>query len=169
MFWSYRVINECYLFISSGKSFTLKGESGSEKGCIFRGIEDLFNLVNVSRQSSTSSKYEIGISIYHIYKDKIVDLLDEYIDNSQKQYSINGLSLKFLKNAYDCQTFLNEANKHVKLMCKEELNKDINVGAHMIALVTLFKQQKGGKQVVSRIQFAELASSEQAFEKNEYK
>lgn len=160
----------------------MKGKQAEERGCMVRGIEDLFSLIDLSREGRNTGGQEIGISMYHIYNEKIVDLLEPHTGNMKTleiiqtqeegmtaHTKIKGLSQHILKGAYDCQSYFQRASKVCKIESTEQQDPDIHLRAHTVVLITLFKQIKGVKKIHSQIQFVELASSEQAVEKNKYK
>lgn len=81
--------NSCILFFGpseGGKSFTLRGGENSDKGILDRDSDDLFNLIEISKQVNHGKSirvisYNIKMSVYQVFNDNISDLLN----NSQTQ------------------------------------------------------------------------------------
>jgi hypothetical protein len=81
--------NACVLFFGpsdGGKSFTLRGGDNSDKGILDRAAEDLFNLIELSKQVNQGKSikiinYNVKLSVYQVFNENITDLLN----NSQSQ------------------------------------------------------------------------------------
>ena len=76
--------NACLLFFGpgdSGKTYTLRGKTGVERGILARSIEDIFNIVRNSEEESYIDEQEgpdvmfLKVGMYSVLVDRIVDLL----------------------------------------------------------------------------------------------
>ena len=201
--------NTCVLFFgpsSSGKSYLFLGENEEngekinnykskisknnnnkklEGGLLRRSINNLLNLIKMNKQGNDikdniQNKYEIKISIYQIYMDKIYDLLNNKISNIsiQKYYdddeaiNINLVGLTDVK--------INSIQEYEKVIKDAELNrknlpqilkaKNINKNSHIVISLKLQRiiQNTIGNNIsdnytinsFSQIDFVELVSSE---------
>ena len=92
--------NTCVLFFGpsdGGKSYTLRGGDKSDQGILDRAAEDLFNLIEISKQVNQGKSiriisYNVKLCVYQVFNDNISDLLT----NSQTQNFLK--VVKFLIN-----------------------------------------------------------------------
>eukprot|EP01022_Parablepharisma_sp_SALTPOND_P016052 TRINITY_DN2313_c1_g1_i1.p1 TRINITY_DN2313_c1_g1~~TRINITY_DN2313_c1_g1_i1.p1 ORF type:complete len:1204 (+),score=229.26 TRINITY_DN2313_c1_g1_i1:7428-11039(+) len=159
----------------SGKTYTLKGKQGADRGCMIRTVEELFNLIDLAKEgkSPSSSNIEITLSMYALYQNKICDLLEHSnttlktldIANEGSGKVIKNLSAHALKGTYDCQSYFQRAEKTRKILAMEEQDPEFHQRSHTVVLLTLYKPSRSEKKMLSRVQFVELANSEQAVDK----
>eukprot|EP01022_Parablepharisma_sp_SALTPOND_P004378 TRINITY_DN120185_c2_g1_i1.p1 TRINITY_DN120185_c2_g1~~TRINITY_DN120185_c2_g1_i1.p1 ORF type:complete len:966 (-),score=103.90 TRINITY_DN120185_c2_g1_i1:5423-8320(-) len=156
----------------SGKTYSLRGKTETERGCIVRSVQDLFSLIELAKEGKSDKKYSVGISIYHLYGEKIVDLLDsgakkesldvELIPESDScERQIKGLSEYPLKSAMAINGYLERSDTLKKMQASEEQDKELSLKSHTSVLLKLYVSTKNDKQLLSQIQFIELAGSEQ--------
>ena len=201
--------NSCILCFgpsSSGKSFLLFGNniennnlninknkqiknSKNQKdniGLIKSSIYTILNLIKISKQGNDSksiikNKYELSISIYQIYFDKIFDLLSSEIKkiSLEKIFDENNqiIDIKLaditdieIRSIQDYEKILKEVELNRKNLLRKLKVKDINKNSSMIVSLKLRKkiQKKVGNNIIdnysedyySQIDFVELISSE---------
>ena len=201
--------NSCILCFgpsSSGKSFLLFGDniennnlninknkqiknSKNQKdniGLIKSSIYTILNLIKISKQGNDSksiikNKYELSISIYQIYFDKIFDLLSSEIKkiSLEKIFDENNqiIDIKLaditdieIRSIQDYEKILKEVELNRKNLLRKLKVKDINKNSSMIVSLKLRKkiQKKVGNNIIdnysedyySQIDFVELISSE---------
>ena len=111
----------CILFgpEESGKSYTLRGPNdpkSNEYGIFGRVIQDVLNLVELSKQTNLIQKkhktgiyYAVKMSVYQVYLEQVNDLLSN-------QYNENLKIEKF----YDDET--NMMKTHISDLCEKEIN-----------------------------------------------
>ena len=81
--------NSCVIFFGpsdGGKSYSLRGGENSDKGILDRSADDLFNLIELSKQVNQGKSiriisYNVKMSVYQVFNDNISDLLN----NTQSQ------------------------------------------------------------------------------------
>lgn len=144
-------------------------------------VESLFDLIELARTgSSSSTDFEILLSIYQIYNEKITDLLESVSETNKKELEVTlefsdetGTQTRHIKNLsehliagpHDTQSFLQRADRLRRIEACQEQDKEIHLRAHFVVALTLMKKSRGNKKTkVSRCQLVELASSEQAVE-----
>ena len=202
--------NSCILCFgpsSSGKSFLLFGDSTENNnninntknkqqkniknqkdniGLIKNSIYTILNLIKISKQGNDSSsnvknKYELRISIYQIYFDKIFDLLSSdikkiplqkiYDENNQIfDIKLKGLTDIEIRNIQDYDKIIKEVEINKKNLVRKFKVKDINKNSDLIVSLKLRKkiQNRVGNNIIdnysanyfSQIDFVELISSE---------
>lgn len=160
-------------YFSSGKTFTLKGKAESERGLIIRTVQDLFSLIELAKEGKNPNKYQVSISIYHISRERIVDLLEPMNpkkepletrliqDSSTLEREIKGLSEHSLKSAMAINGYIERSETLRKMQCAEEEDKELCLKTHYIVLIKLYEVEKNSRKLLSQMQFVELASSEQ--------
>ena len=160
---------------SAGKTYTLKGkQSSGSHGVIHRAIEELFALIQISKESRKSTEYEVFLSIYQISpEEKLTDLLEsghtlkiEQFENesSDTETTIKGLSSHLLKGAYDFPSKLTHSLKLRKVAEARDGICNLSLKSSFIIQLNIVGSKKGGKKVkhMGVINFVELAGSEQA-------
>ena len=202
--------NSCVLFFgpsSSGKSYLFIGEKEEngekinnykskisknnnnnkklEGGLLKRSINNLLNLIKMNKQGNDikdniQNKYEIKLSIYQIYMDKIYDLLNKKISNIsiQKFYdddeaiNINlvGLTDVKISSIQEYEKAIKDAELNRKNLPQILKAKNINKNSHIVISLKLQRiiQNTIGNNIsdnytinsFSQIDFVELVSSE---------
>jgi len=201
--------NSCVLFFgpsSSGKSYLFLGEKEEngekiynynskisksknnkklEGGLLKRSINHLLNLIKMNKQGNDikdniQNKYEIKLSIYQIYMDKIYDLLNKKIINIsiQKFYdddeainiSLVGLTDVKISSIQEYEKSIKDAEFNRKNLPQILKVKNLNKNSHIIISLKLQRiiQNKIGNNIsdnytinsFSQIDFVELISSE---------
>jgi len=201
--------NSCVLFFgpsSSGKSYLFLGEveENDEKinnykskisknnnnkklegGLLKRSINNLLNLIKMNKQGNDikdniQNKYEIKLSIYQVYMDKIYDLLNKKINNIsiQKFYdddeaiNINLIGLTDVKisSIQEYEKIIKDAELNRKNLPQVLKAKNINKNSHIVISLKLQRiiQNTIGNNIsdnytinsFSQIDFVELISSE---------
>ena len=172
--------------IDGGKSYLLRGNGeqiNNEPGLLSRTINDILNLVELTRQSNQNSNknqiFGIKFSIYQVYFDKIHDLLSREINQVKCENYYNGnnkLNTNFIgltqreikcKNDYDiCMQDAIQQRKNLSQILKvNELKRKSNL---IISIIIEKKERinvnlnQANEQTIekySQINFIELESS----------
>ena len=173
-----------YHYLSCNKQIKDKKEK-MNKGLIKSSINKILNLIKINKQGNdvstdVKSKYEIKISIYQIYLNKIFDLLSN--DNKKINVQINneenqvlntklvGLKDVEIRNLQDYEKIIKEVEINRKNLIRNLKVKDINKNSHLIVSLKIRKkiQNRIGNNIIdnystnyySQIDFVELVSSE---------
>lgn len=77
----YNVCIFAYGQTGTGKTFTMEG-TPENRGVNYRTLEELFK---ISRDRSSTMKYELSVSMLEVYNEKIRDLLVENSDQPPKK------------------------------------------------------------------------------------
>lgn len=77
----YNVCIFAYGQTGTGKTFTMEG-TPDNRGVNYRTLEELFK---ISKERSSTMKYEISVSMLEVYNEKIRDLLVENSDQPPKK------------------------------------------------------------------------------------
>ena len=172
--------------IDGGKSYLLRGNGeqiNNEPGLLSRTINEILNLVELTRQSNQNSNknknFNIKFSIYQVYFDKIHDLLSREINQVKCENYYNGnnkLNTNFIgltqreikcKNDYDiCMQDAIQQRKNLSQILKvNELKRKSN----LIMSIIIEKKERininlnqANEQTIekySQINFIELESS----------
>ena len=154
------------------------------KGLIKCSISKILNLIKINKQGNdascnTKDKYELKISIYQVYFDKIFDLLSKDIKkiNIQTNYDENKvLNVKLdlidseIRNIQDYEKIIKEVELKRKNLARNLKVKDFNKNSYFIISLKLRKkiENKVGNNIIdnyttdyfSQIDFVELVASE---------
>ena len=156
-----------------------------EGGLLKRSIKNILNLIKINKQgnddkSNIQNKYELRLSIYLVYMDKIYDLLTKKINNIsiQKYYgddqSINinlvGLTELEIRSVEEYEKAIKEVESNRKNLSQTLKVKNINKNSQTVISLKLQKkiQNTLGNSVsdnysincFSQIDFIELSPSE---------
>lgn len=77
----YNVCIFAYGQTGTGKTFTMEG-TPENRGVNYRTLEELFR---ISKDRSSTMKYELSVSMLEVYNEKIRDLLVENSDQPPKK------------------------------------------------------------------------------------
>ena len=176
--------NNKYHYLNCNKQIKEKTES-INKGLIKSSINKILNLIKINKQGNDISngvknKYELKISIYQIYFDKIFDLLSKdlkkinmqinYDDNQIVNTKLTGLIDVEIRNTQDYEKIIKEVEINRKNLTRNLKVKNINKNSYLIVSLKLRKkiQNRVGNNIIdnysedyySQIDFVELVSSE---------
>ena len=176
--------NNKYHYLNCNKQIKEKTES-INKGLIKSSINKILNLIKINKQGNDVSngvknKYELKISIYQIYFDKIFDLLSKdlkkinmqinYDDNQIVNTKLTGLIDVEIRNTQDYEKIIKEVEINRKNLTRNLKVKNINKNSYLIVSLKLRKkiQNRVGNNIIdnysedyySQIDFVELVSSE---------
>ena len=180
--------NTYYQKTNYNRKYNNKSYKDSQKlegGILKRCINNLLNLIKINKQgidnsSNIKNKYEIRLSVYLIYMDKIYDLLSKEINNIsiQKFYeddqniNINlvGLTDVEIRTIQEYEKILKEIFYNKKNLSKTLKVKNLDKNSHVVFSLKLQKkiQNTFGTSVTdnysinsfSQIDFVELVPSE---------
>ena len=155
------------------------------KGLIKSSIYKILNIIKINKQgndisSNVKNKYELKISIYQIYFDKIFDLLSKDIKKINLQSNIDesqilntkliGLTDIEIRNTQDYDKIVKEVEINRKNLTRNLKVKDLNKYSYLVVSLKLRKkiQNRVGNNIIdnysadyfSQIDFVELISSE---------
>ena len=155
------------------------------KGLIKSSIYKILNLIKINKQgndvkSSVKNKYEVRISIYQVYFDKIFDLLSRenkkidmqtnYDENNILNTKLIGLTDAEIRNMQDYEKIIKEIEINRKNLAKNLKVKNINNNSNLVVSLKLRKkiQKRVGNNIIdnysadyfSQIDFVELVQSE---------
>ena len=176
--------NNKYHYLNCNKQIKEKTER-MNKGLIKSSINKILNLIKINKQGNDVSngvknKYELKISIYQIYFDKIFDLLSKdlkkinmqinYDDNQIVNTKLTGLIDVEIRNTQDYEKIIKEVEINRKNLTRNLKVKNINKNSYLIVSLKLRKkiQNRVGNNIIdnysedyySQIDFVELVSSE---------
>ena len=176
--------NNKYHYLNCNKQIKEKTER-MNKGLIKSSINKILNLIKINKQGNDISngvknKYELKISIYQIYFDKIFDLLSKdlkkinmqinYDDNQIVNTKLTGLIDVEIRNTQDYEKIIKEVEINRKNLTRNLKVKNINKNSYLIVSLKLRKkiQNRVGNNIIdnysedyySQIDFVELVSSE---------
>ena len=183
----------CILFgpTESGKSYTLRGpcdNRSNEFGIVGRVIQDVLNLVELSKQSTLNKNklksgiyYAAKLSVYQVYLDQINDLLscnynknmkiEMYFDDESNlmKTQICDLTEKEIKTKLDYDSLMREAVRNRKTLSQFLRINDSKRKSHLVVSVIIEKRERineGFKRSAEKtnakyaqLDFIELASS----------
>ena len=177
--------NNKYHYLNCNKENKKDRNEKMNKGLIKSSINKILNLIKINKQgneisSNTKNKYELKISVYQIYFDKIFDLLSKDIKkiNLQTNYDENkilnsnllGLTDIEIRNIQDYEKIVKEIEINRKNLSRNLKVKNINKNSNLIVSLKLRKkiQNRVGNNIIdnysadyfSQIDFIELISSE---------
>ena len=169
----------------SNKKINKDNNKKLEGGLLRRSVSNLLNLLKINRQGneneSIQNKYEIRLSIYQVYMDKIYDLLNKKIknisikkiDNDDEQSgSINlvGLADVEIRSIQEYEKVLKDVDINKKNLSKVLKVKNLNKNSHVVISLKLQKkiQNMVGTNIsdnytinsFSQIDYVEFVSSE---------
>ena len=111
---------------STGKTFTMKGETKSNEGLIPLSIKEIFNSLN--NKESSISKYIVKVSYSEIYNETVNDLIDstkknlEIRESSQKGIFVNNLSEITVTTVEKAMQLLNKGEAN-RIIAETKLNE----------------------------------------------
>ena len=174
--------------ISKYKSNKKKNKDNNKKlegGLLRRSVSNLLNLLKINRQGneneSIQNKYEIRLSIYQVYMDKIYDLLNKKIknisikkiDNDDEQsgnINLVGLTDVEIRSIQEYEKVLKDVDANKKNLSKVLKVKNLTKNSHVVISLKLHKkiQNMVGTNIsdnytinsFSQIDFVEFVSSE---------
>ena len=180
--------NSLHKDISKYKSYKKNNKDNNKKlegGLLRRSVNNLLNLLKINRQGNENeniqNKYEIRLSIYQVYMDKIYDLLNKKIKNISIQKiendddqngSINlvGLTDIEIRSIQEYEKVLKDVDINKKNLSKVLKVKNLNKNSHVVISLKLQKkiQNLVGTNIsdnytinsFSQIDFVEFVSSE---------
>jgi len=177
--------NNKYHYLNCNKENKKDKNEKMNKGLIKSSIIKILNLIKINKQgndnsSNTKNKYELKISIYQIYFDKIFDLLSKdnkkiniqtnYDENEVLNIKLIGLTDMEIRNIQDYEKIVKEIEINRKNLSRNLKVKDINKNSNLIISLKLRKkvQKRVGNNIIdnysadyfSQIDFVELISSE---------
>ena len=177
--------NNKYHYLNCNKGNKQDKNEKKNKGLIKSSIYKILNLIKINKQgndvqSNVKNKYELKISIYQIYFDKIFDLLSKDIKkvNMQINYEENkvlktklfGLNDIEIRNSQDYEKIIKEVEINRKNLTRNLKVKDLNKYSYLIVSLKLRKkiQNRIGNNIIdnysadyfSQIDFVELVPSE---------
>ena len=180
--------NSLHKDTSKYKSYKKNNKDNNKKlegGLLRRSVNNLLNLLKINRQGNENeniqNKYEIRLSIYQVYMDKIYDLLNKKIKNISIQKiendddqngSINlvGLTDIEIRSIQEYEKVLKDVDINKKNLSKILKVKNLNKNSHVVISLKLQKkiQNLVGTNIsdnytinsFSQIDFVEFVSSE---------
>ena len=177
--------NNKYHYLNCTKEKKEDKNEKKNKGLIKSSIYKILNLIKINKQgndipNNVKNKYELKISIYQVYFDKIFDLLSKDVKkvNMQINYDENkvldtkliGLTDVEIRNSQDYEKIVKEVEINRKNLARNLKVKDINKNSYLIVSLKLRKkiQNRVGNNIIdnysadqfSQIDFVELVSSE---------
>ena len=177
--------NNNYHYINCNKENKKDKNEKTNKGLIKSSINKILNLIKINKQgneisSNTKNKYELKISVYQIYFDKIFDLLSKdikkinlvtnYDENKILNSNLVGLTDVEIRNIQDYEKVVKEIEINRKNLSRNLKVKNINKNSNLIVSLKLRKkiQNRVGNNIIdnysadyfSQIDFIELISSE---------
>ena len=177
--------NNKYHYLNCCKAKNEGKREINNKGLIQSSIYKILNLIKINKQGNDASsnikdKYEVRISVYQIYFDKIFDLLSKdnkkidiqsnYDENQILNTKLVGLTDIEIRNSQDYAKIVKEIEINRKNLSKNLKVKDINKNSYLIVSLKLRKkiQKRVGNNITdnysadyfSQIDFVELITSE---------
>ena len=177
--------NNKYHYLNCNKENKKDKNEKMNKGLIKSSINKILNLIKINKQgneisSNTKNKYELKISVYQIYFDKIFDLLSKdikkinletnYDENKILNSNLVGLTDVEIRNIQDYEKVIKEIEINRKNLSRNLKVKNINKNSNLIVSLKLRKkiQNRVGNNIIdnysadyfSQIDFIELISSE---------
>ena len=177
--------NNKYHYLNCTKEKKEDKNEKKNKGLIKSSVYKILNLIKINKQgndipNNVKNKYELKISIYQVYFDKIFDLLSKDVKkvNMQINYDENkvldtkliGLTDVEIRNSQDYEKIVKEVEINRKNLARNLKVKDINKNSYLILSLKLRKkiQNRVGNNIIdnysadyfSQIDFVELVSSE---------
>lgn len=151
---------------STGKTFTMKGESKSNEGLIPLCIREIFNSLNSSESNITKSLVKVSYS--EIYNETVNDLIDTSKKNLEIRESprgifVNNLSEITVTNVEKAMQILNKGENN-RIIAETKLNEKSS-RSHTIFKINIEfnikdKENNKEKKFYSQLNLVDLAGSE---------
>ena len=151
---------------STGKTFTMKGESKSNEGLIPLCIREIFNSLNSSESNITKSLVKVSYS--EIYNETVNDLIDTSKKNLEIRESprgilVNNLSEIVVTNVEKAMQILNKGENN-RIIAETKLNEKSS-RSHTIFKINIEfnikdKDNNKEKKFYSQLNLVDLAGSE---------
>eukprot|EP00357_Protocruzia_adherens_P000797 CAMPEP_0114971886 /NCGR_PEP_ID=MMETSP0216-20121206/91_1 /TAXON_ID=223996 /ORGANISM="Protocruzia adherens, Strain Boccale" /LENGTH=1061 /DNA_ID=CAMNT_0002332203 /DNA_START=40 /DNA_END=3222 /DNA_ORIENTATION=- len=140
-----------------GKSYTLRGGEGRDRGLLSRFTEDLFNLLELSKQTSqrfNGFSLTVSVSVFQIYMSQVTDLLKPggssiRVRSQDSRCEFVGLSKETIKTAGDLSRCVYNALNNRKSDNLTKGDKQIKYKSHMVVRVNILKKPKGLSRMLS--------------------
>lgn len=171
----------------SGKAYLSRNSDANDLGLIPRSINDIFNLIEISKSSNkslnaknVSTIFSVKMSIHQVYNDCLNDLLSTqysknlnverfFDDGDINQNLIPELTMRELKSKKDFELAMKEAENVRKNLSQSLKVNDINKKSHFVTSFYIEKREKipdGYNRITeqaienfAQIDFVELADS----------
>ena len=146
---------------STGKTFTMKGESKSNEGLIPLCIKEIFNSLNSPESNITKSLVKVSYS--EIYNETVNDLIDtnkknlEIRESPNKGIFVNNLSEIVVTNVEKAMQILNKGENN-RIIAETKLNEKSS-RSHTIFKINIEFNIKE-KKYFSQLNLVDLAGSE---------
>ena len=151
---------------STGKTFTMKGESKTNEGLIPLSIKEIFNTLNSSESNITKSI--VKVSYAEIYNETVNDLIDTSKKNLEIRESprgifVNNLSEITVTNVEKAMQLLNKGENN-RIIAETKLNEKSS-RSHTIFKINIEfyikdKDNNKEKKYYSQLNLVDLAGSE---------
>ena len=111
---------------STGKTFTMKGDTKNNEGLIPLSIKEIFNSLN--SKDSSITKYIVKVSYSEIYNETVNDLIDsskknlEIRESAPKGIFVNNLSEITVTNVEKAMQLLNKGESN-RIIAETKLNE----------------------------------------------
>lgn len=141
---------------SSGKTFSVIGkEETTQHGSAIRASEDIFQFIEQENKTKPGSEYQVGLSYFLLNDSITIDLLADIPKE-------NEITTTILHGGNDLQSCIQKSEQLRKSHNNVGKDREIYLQSHTFILITLYKSCAGVIDVFGKIQFVELANSEQA-------
>jgi hypothetical protein len=161
----------------------LRGTDVNDGGLLGRGISEIFNLVELSKQAGAKNNrntyFGVKLAVYQVYNDFCNDLLtsgfsrnlrvEKFQSETGASSKIYELTEKEIKNKRDFETCLREAVGYRKVLAQFLKVNEIKKKSHLVISVIIERRERvneGYKSVdkgldrYAQIDFVEMASCE---------
>jgi hypothetical protein len=146
----------------SGKTYSLRNPDPQDPGLINQSINDIFNLIEISKSTSknpqqaknVSTIFTAKLAIYQVYNDCLNDLLStQYSKNlnverpfdaeeTSNQNLIKDLTIRELKSKKDFELAVKEADNNRKNLSQSLKVNDLNKKSHLVTSIIIEKREK---------------------------
>ena len=146
----------------SGKTYSLRNPDPQDPGLINQSINDIFNLIEISKSTSknpqqaknVSTIFTAKLAIYQVYNDCLNDLLStQYSKNlnverpfdaeeTSNQNHIKDLTIRELKSKKDFELAVKEADNNRKNLSQSLKVNDLNKKSHLVTSIIIEKREK---------------------------
>ena len=134
----------------SGKSYTLLGDQGTNRGVTARSVESLLNLI----KSESRRSLEVRASFLQVHKDSLSDLTQ----NSSRGIKLSESQYPFIENANEKSvTSLSDFTAHLRQSLKNRVTGETS----FLTLLSLYERYST-LTLISQIAFIELPRSDLA-------
>ena len=152
---------------STGKTFTMKGDTKNNEGLIPLSIKEIFNSLN--SKDSSITKYIVKVSYSEIYNETVNDLIDcskknlEIRESASKGIFVNNLSEITVTNVEKAMQLLNKGESN-RIIAETKLNEKSS-RSHTIFKINIefFLKDKSNnkeKKYNAQLNLVDLAGSE---------